>query len=98
VQLSWGQVLVGNINYSIFLYSYRAVTNHKNDVKIDALNSVALELPRPPVMAIVYSSRKFSRTSVILSILRYGPVSVCTEGQNGTSSAGAGSLGTKEKS
>jgi hypothetical protein len=48
-------------------------------------------------MAIVYSSRKFSRTSDILSILRYGPVSVCTGGQWGTSSVGAGSLKTYEE-
>ncbi|KDR24312.1 hypothetical protein L798_06315 [Zootermopsis nevadensis] len=51
---------------------------------IGEMNSAALEGPRPSVIAIVYSSRKFFRTSDILSILRYGPVSVRTGGQDGT--------------
>jgi hypothetical protein len=68
------------------------MTNHTSNVGMDALSNVAPEGPKPPVVAIAYSSRKLSRTSDKLSILRYGPVSVYTAGQNGTSSAGAGSL------
>jgi hypothetical protein len=58
---------------------------------------VALEGPKPSVMATAYSSRKLSLTSDILSILRYGPVSVDTAGQNGTPSVGAGWLQTERE-
>jgi hypothetical protein len=64
--------------------------NHKRSDRIDALSNAAIEGPRPPVTAIVYSSRKFSRTWDTLSILRYGPLSVDSGGQCETPSAGAG--------
>lgn len=70
------------------------MTNHRSNVGMEAADNGALEGPKPVVVAIAYSSRKLTRTSDVLSILRYGPVSVDIAGQNETPFAGAGSLET----
>jgi hypothetical protein len=73
------------------------MTNHTSNAGMEAVDNVALEGPKPSVVAIAYSSRKLWRISDTLSILRYGPVSVDIAGQNGTSFEGAGSLETGAK-
>lgn len=70
------------------------MTKHTSNVGMEAVDNVALEGPKPSVVAIAYSSKKLKRTSDTLSILRYGPVSVDMAGQNETPFAGAGSLET----